>query len=189
MEFNIEKSQFLLNHNADHISDHISDRISNHATPQNFGSDFSTKQTQSFDAPPQKKALIKASLSIADLWAAVQESYDSEWRHQEFILACNRAGCLYYASQKYARILSVSPTENIAMKMQGQIEALASRDRFAKTPEVNSSRPSQMSSFIALLGLVIASSGFINPSFRNLVGVGISIFVLGIGIRYFVTKP
>lgn len=177
MELNTEKSPFLP---ADLIDQ---------STPQNFDSDFLTKQTQSFETNSPRKALLKATLSIADLWEAVQESYESEWRHQEFILACSRAGCLYYASQKYARILSASPTESIAVKMQGQIEALSSRDRFAKSPEVRSSRPSQMSGLVAIIGLVIAAMGFISPSFRNLVGVGISIFVMAAGLRYFVSKP
>lgn len=157
---------------------------------QNFDSDLSTKQTQSYEANSQKKALLKGSLSIADLWAAVQEGYESEWRHQEFMLACYRAGCLYYASQKYARILNSSPTEEIAMKMQAQIEALSSKDRFAKAPEITSSRgSSRVSSLIAIIGLVIAAIGFIGPNFRNLVGVGISIFVMAAGLKFFVSRP
>ena len=156
---------------------------------QNFDSDLLTKQTQSFEANPHKRALLKGTLSIADLWAAVQESYDSEWRHQEFILACYRAGCLYYASQKYARILNTSPTEEIARKMQGQIEALVSKDRLAKSTEVVTGGSTRMSSFIAIIGLVIAFFGFISPNFRNLVGVGISIFVMAAGLRFFISKP
>ncbi len=173
MEFNSEKSSHFLKH----------------STPQNFEADFLTKQTQSLETSPYKKALLKGNLSIADLWAAVQEAYEIEWRHQEFILACNRAGCLYYASQKYARILSASPTESIALKMQALIEVLANRDRLAKSPELSSARHSKVSSFVALLGLLIAVLGFVGPNFRNLVGVGISIFVMALGLRYFVTKP
>ena len=156
---------------------------------QNFDSDLSTKQTQIYETSPYKKALLKGTLSIADLWSAVQENYDSEWRHQEFILACYRAGCLYYASQKYARILNMSPSELIAKKMQGQIEALAMKERLAKPTRESNSNPSRISSFIAIIGLVIAVVGFIGPNFRNLVGVGISIFVMAAGLRHFVSRP
>ncbi len=155
----------------------------------NFDSDLLTKQTQSFEAGTAKKALIKGSLSIADLWTAVQESYESEWCHQEFILACYRAGCLYYASQKYARILNSSPTEPIASKMQIQIEALASKDRLVKTEKHSDFAPSRFGSLVAIIGLVIALFGFLGPNFRNLFGVGISIFVMAAGFRFFVARP
>ena len=173
MEFNINKSQ----------------EFSSNPVPQNLDSDFSTKQIQSFESAPHKRALLKANLSIADHWTAVQEAYEIEWRHQEFVLACYRSGCLYYASQKYARILNISPTEEIALKMQAQIEALANRDRLAKIKDEQTIRPSKVSTFIAVLGLLIAALGFIGPNFRNLVGVGISIFVMAMGLRYFVSKP
>ncbi len=173
MDFNIEKSS----------------QFSNPSSSQNFDSNHLTKQTQSGEALSYRKSSVKGNLSINDLWEAVQEAYEIEWRHQEFILACYRSGCLYFASQKYARILNISPTEGIALKMQAQIEALASRDRLAKSPDESKPEPSRMSSFIAVLGLLIAALGFVGPNFRNLVGVGISIFVMALGLRYFVTKP
>ncbi len=181
MEISLDRSNDHLNKTSDPS---IGKRLQ-----QNFDSDLLTKQTQSFEVNPHKKALVKGTLSIADLWSAVQESYDSEWRHQEFILACYRAGCLYYASQKYARILNTSPTEEIAQKMQGQIEALVLKDRFSRGTEVVTHGSTRMSSFIAIIGLVIAFVGFMSPNFRNLVGVGISIFVMATGLRFFISKP
>jgi len=164
--------------------------VPNDSTHQNFDSVPLTKQTQISSRTAVGKAfsgqrLMKSSASIADLWADVMEHYDSERRHQEFILACYRAGCLYYASQKYARILNSSSTESIALKMQNQIEVLANKDRYAKPVETGKLRPSRISGLIAVIGILIALFGFISPSFRNLVGVGISIFVMSIGLRYF----
>ena len=157
---------------------------------QNFDSVPFTKQTQSATKAPGKRAAIKSSISIADLWAAVLDDYENERKHQEFILSCYRAGCLYYASQKYARILNTTPGESIALKMQTQIEVFAMKDHLARPIEKKrTSNSSRLSDLVAIVGVLIALAGFISPNFRNLVGVGISIFVMAAGFKYFVSKP
>ncbi len=173
------------------------------SSSQNFDSDSRLKQSQSeFQnevKPSRKRAIIQSPKSIADLWAAVLDHYEQERKHQEFILACYRAGCLYYASQKYARILNTAPTDRIALKMQNQIEVFAMKKQIEKPVDKKLteklakkkafSKSARLSDFAVIVGIAVTLLGFISPSFRNLVGVGIFIFVMAAGFRYFFSRP
>jgi hypothetical protein len=168
---------------------------------QNFDADRGLKQSQNdgrshlhsrSNRSGQKisqKLGPKGSKSIADLWTAALDQYENERRHHEFIRACFRSGCLYYASQKYARILNTLPNDFVALKMQSQIEVFGMQDSFVKPNNKKlSPQTLRLIDAVTLVSVLIALIGFIYSSQHDLIGIGLSIFVLGLGSKYFFSK-
>ena len=129
---------------------------------------------------------LEGRRDLADLWATVLTDYSDESKHYKFIAACDAAGCLPYASQKYARVLTAVPHEDVAKRMRRQIIALASAK--AEMGGANGLWSFRIPGFNALaiaLGAAAMTIGFILPGMRNLTGIGASMLALSIAVRLF----
>jgi hypothetical protein len=168
---------------------------------QNFDADRGLKQSQNAsDSPLQprsnragqkinQKLGPKGSKSIAELWTAALDQYEHERKHQEFIRACFRSGCLYYAAQKYARILTTSPNDLIATKMQNQIDVFARKDSFIRPSQRRlPARAIRFIDFAAIIGLLLTLIGVVYSGQRELVGAGLSTLILSLGAKYFFSR-
>ena len=134
---------------------------------------------------------LTGRVELINLWEAVTARYNDASLHEEFVRACYEAGCLPFASQKYARILVGAPEEEIARKMRKRIVGLASakfeRSGLDKTtwkvplPSFNN--------FIILLGVILLFVGLGFPKSHDIAGVGIAMLALAVGLKYFTRRP
>lgn len=123
---------------------------------------------------------------LAVQWAAIMNDYDNVTLHEQFISECYSADCLPFASQKYARILSAAPTEDIARSMRRRIIALASF-RAEPVGETHSRRfriPA-MNGLVIALGSAAMTMGFMIPGLKDLAGLGLATVLCCLGVRYF----
>src|SRR5690606_14286030 len=123
---------------------------------------------------------------LVALWARVLKDYENEVCHNDFISACHRVGCLPYASQQYARILSASPGEEVAKKMRRRIIALASYKFDARRVPAEAAievRSPGLNSLAMILGAVVMTAGLVLPGLEGLAGIGGALLALTIGIR------
>jgi hypothetical protein len=129
---------------------------------------------------------LEGRRDLADLWAAVLTDYSDESKHHQFIFACDEAGCLPYASQKYARVLVAVPHEDVAKRMRRQIIALAtSKAESGGATGLWSFRIPGFNSLAIVLGSAAMTMGFILPGMKNLTGIGASMLALSIAVRFF----
>lgn len=125
---------------------------------------------------------------LAELWENVMADYEDLDRHDRFVRACYEAGCLPYASHKYAQILSATPNEEIAKAMRKRIVALASH-KFEGRPKSGFKMPMPgLNSLVLILGATVMAIGFLLPGFKNLTGLGLSAVLLAIGMRIFIRR-
>lgn len=128
---------------------------------------------------------------LAELWSAIMGDYENRENHERFIEECYREGLLNIASQRYARILSATPNEEIARAMRRRITGLASfKAETATGPGGGPSakpgfRIPKMNDLILVLGGATMTIGFMIPGCRDLVGVGSAAIALGVGVRFF----
>jgi hypothetical protein len=118
------------------------------------------------------------------------EDYENLVSHDRFLAACHAAEALPYASQKYQRILSVSPTEEIAQQMKRKILAFASY-RMEIAPETGgwSFRIPKLHSLAIALASALMVMGFMLPGYKNLAGLGFAMLALLFGVRFFLRPP
>ncbi len=126
---------------------------------------------------------------LADLWENVMANYEDQERHDRFICACYEAGCLPYASHKYARILSASPNEEIAKAMRKKIVALASHKFEPRGEKTGLKIPMPgLNTLVLLFGSAVMTTGFLLPGLQNLTGLGLATVLLAIGVRFFIRR-
>lgn len=132
---------------------------------------------------------LAGSHELVAHWKDVLENYADEDLHEEFVSACLEAKCLPFASHKYARILSVTPEEEIAMKMRKRIVALATQKfEFRGTGLGWKFRVPRFNGMIILLGSMVTTIGLMLPNSRNLTGIGISMLALAFFVRFFLRR-
>ena len=136
---------------------------------------------------------MAGKLELVTLWSEITADYRDMSRHDAFVRACLEAGCLAFASQKYARVLAGAPDEEIARTMRKRIVGLATA-RF-ETSDVDEQRsrwtmplPS-FNSFIIMLGVILVGIGMGLPQSRDIAGVGFAMLALAAGLRYFARRP
>lgn len=133
---------------------------------------------------------LAGRLELVSMWDTVAEDYQNLDLHQKFVLACDKAGCLPFASHKYANILSVAPEEEIAKKMRKQIVGLASRTLESSTVDKGFSFPLPgFNGLILLMGTVALLVGFGLPQAKDVAAVGAAMVALAIGMRFFLRRP
>lgn len=132
-------------------------------------------------------------LELVTLWDEVTADYRDLSRHEVFIRACYEAGCLPFASQKYARVLAGAPEEEIARAMRKRIIGLASAKFETSKIDALESRWSlplpSFNSFIILLGVILVGVGMGLPNSRDIAGVGFAMLALAAGLRIFARRP
>ncbi len=128
--------------------------------------------------------------NLEELWSKVMEDYENLASHDRFLAACHAVEALPYASQKYQRILSVSPTEEIAQQMRRKIVAFASY-RMEIEPETGnwSFRIPKLNSLAIALASALMVMGFMLPGYKNLAGLGFAMLALLFGVRFFLRPP
>lgn len=128
---------------------------------------------------------LAGSLELIALWKDVLGSYSDEAMHEKFVAACFQAESLPFASHKYARILSVTPDEEIAKRMRKRIIALASqRFEFRGTGLGWKFRVPRFNGMIIFLGSMVTTIGLLLPNAHNVTGIGISMLALALGVRF-----
>ena len=153
-----------------------------------------SKYEQKLEARKSADFSLNTHPELQKAWLRVIENYEDEKSHLEFIDLCLQAEKLVFASQKYARILSVSPEEEIAKRMRSRILSL-SEIRISSQEEQPSlvarlkaydwPRPNTM---IIVFGIILMLFGYALSDWRNLVGLGASMVALAIGFRFYLTK-
>jgi hypothetical protein len=132
-------------------------------------------------------------LELVTLWDEVAADYRNQARHEAFVKACYDAGCLPFASQKYARVLAGAPTEEIARAMRKRIIGLASAKFETSNVDEQKTRWSiplpSFNSFIILLGVILVGIGTNLPGSRDIAGVGFAMLALAAGLRVFARRP
>lgn len=130
---------------------------------------------------------LTGSLELVSQWHDLMDDYHNEARHHRFIRACDDAGCLPFASQKYARILSVAPDEEIAKKMRKYIVGLASHKFERASAGGWKFRIPGFNAMAILLGTIVSIIGHFAPpsQARNLTGIGVSLLALALAVRLF----
>lgn len=132
-------------------------------------------------------------LELVNLWEEVASDYRNTARHEAFVRACYDAGCLPFASQKYARVLAGAPTEEIARSMRKRIVGLASAKFETSNVDQEKTRWSvplpSFNSFIILMGVILVGIGTGLPQSRDIAGVGFAMLALAAGLRVFARRP
>lgn len=123
---------------------------------------------------------------LAELWTQVISDYENQGLHERFIRACYEAESLPFASQKYGRILSASPSEETATSMSKRIVALAGY-RMEKSPrsEVPTFRLPAINNLLLLFGSMVMVIGLLTPGLKSVSGVGLAAVLLGAGVHFF----
>lgn len=148
-----------------------------------------------------KKFIERARLPLSSIntprevrvaWDEAIENYEDFQKHQNFIRVCQTQDCLEYAFQQYHQILQVNPSDEIALRAQKELSALAltiaevrtvpkagrqlSMPRFPKLRLVN---------FLFLLCGIVIAMGFLMPEARNLVGFGSAALFMFLALRFY----
>ena len=129
---------------------------------------------------------LEGRRDILELWETIIGDYEDEIRHERFVEVCADAGALAFAAQKYSRILSVSPQEEIARRMKKRIVALASYPLESRgTNGVHSFRVPKFVDLILFLGAATATAGFTLHGMKAMAGIGVAAIALALGVRFF----
>lgn len=152
--------------------------------------DFEANQIASEIALGAKPELIL-------LWKKVIDDYEDDFNHESFVQACTSADALGYAAHKYNRILKEFPGEEIAKKMSGKIQTIASshldaakaarlaaQAKFPTTPSTMRMMIPSLSLIAILLSAILTVVGLMVPGMKSLTGVGLSMLALTLGVRY-----
>ena len=80
------------------------------------------------DAPSslQSSAIPPLDPTATALFAACEESWDDDLRHDKFVKYCSSSGLLATAARQYRLRLEQHPEDPLAMKMQQRIVTMAS---------------------------------------------------------------
>ncbi len=139
-------------------------------------------------APP---VILQAQPSLVQLWNHIFEDYEDEERHEEFIKRCQELEALPFAKMKYQNLQGAAGNDSLCEKYLRQIDGLV-----AIKAELSAQKPIEPHKFIAWLksfnwrfigywaplsiSVALVAIGFSNMSLRNLIGVGMAIFVFQI---------
>lgn len=139
------------------------------------------------DVKLQQDVGVPHSRRLRDLWNLVVENYGNENLHQQFVKACQKENNLAFASKKYAHILNMVSDDDIAMKMNREIEALVQiwLDRSQKVKKA----PVLRNRIVWLgvgLGVVLVALGLSFYQLRNLVGIGAVLSFLTLALQGFI---
>jgi hypothetical protein len=132
--------------------------------------------------------VLQAQPSLVQLWNQIFEDYEDEDRHDEFIKRCRELDALPFAKMKYQDLQGATGQDPLCEKYLRQIDALID----VKT-ELKTQRPIEPQKFMAwieslnwkkigywaplIVSVALVLVGFSNMALRNLIGVGMAIFV------------
>lgn len=148
---------------------------------------YSQQNDNSFTSSPEVRAL----------WDEVLNNYDNYQLHRNFIDAAVAAGCLDYAAHKYALILKVLPSDEMAAKAQKEIAALmtvkfetSTQTQLSRVVNVFTTyililRRLKITNVIMFICMILIVMGMLLPHMRNLVGFGVAILGFIFVLRYY----
>ncbi len=141
------------------------------------------------EAKAKGRGLVEGPKELEEAWAKVLENWDDLIWQQSFIRACDRVSRLDFAAAKYKGILEVQPNDEIAIRMQNQVQAIAEAAvKVTAAPRRVPRRKFKtggLTSLAILLALIVIAFGLSSPAYRNLVGLGASLFFISLFIRFF----
>lgn len=149
--------------------------------------------TDPFEEDNSRSHLL-ASDEIKEAWEAAILGFEEQEKHDYFLQLCVAENNLEFAASKYGLLKKSLPANEVVIEMIGKLESLASvRVGVVEKPQSfevrEAGKPAGMFRNIPWYYLIIASSialiliGMSYPNFRNLVGVGVSIFFLSSAIK------
>ena len=131
---------------------------------------------------------IQGSDRLGTLWKKIIDDYGNDSLHQEFLKASSIENNFAYASSQYAQILKLMPTDEKAVAMIKEIEALVSipisRSEAIRITSVGKTRrvPTWLHVIMAA-GFLMVAFGVFFPFLRNLTGAGAVVLFLSLGYR------
>lgn len=129
---------------------------------------------------------IQGSDRLGTLWRRIIDDYANEGLHQEFLKASTFENNLAYASTQYAQILKLMPSDERAIAMIKEIEALVtipiSRSEAIRVSSSRKRAPRWVHVTLGL-GLLMVALGIFFPLFRNLTGAGAAVVFITLGFR------
>jgi ribosomal protein L40E len=127
---------------------------------------------------------------LVDSWQQVMSDYEDLDAHDRFVVACFGAGNLAFASHKYGRILSASPTEEIAQAMQARIIALVSYPSERSTIKAQPGlRYLGINNFVLFMGGAVLVAGIMIPAMKSLIVIGLIAILIGMGVHFLIKHP
>ena len=121
---------------------------------------------------------------LSALWEVVLQDYENVVKHETFISACSKAQLLAFAGQKYARILSVTPQEEVARAMRDRVVGLVTHRAVPRgaTPAWQFRVPG-FNNLILFFGAGLLMLGLMLPNSSHLAGLGFAAIALAVGVR------
>lgn len=120
--------------------------------------------------------------SLETLWRKLGTDFDNESLHDEIFNQAKNLDALSWLLEKYQKVLSVQPGDNLAAKMQDRIKAPSQIDFENKFFII-------AKTFWPLaLGVLLLVLGLSNQGLRNLIGLGCGIIFLFFGYKILVPK-
>lgn len=151
----------------------------------------------------RREEALFVSKEVRQLWDDVLSDYDNGEAHQNFINAAWADGSLEYAALKYRTILEVVAQDEMALKFQKEIQALAVLRFEVAASEAEAKSAIAVKQFVFFKGLdfsfrkfkwinlILIACGFLIvmgmllPHMRNLVGFGTSVLFFILALRYY----
>lgn len=134
----------------------------------------------------QQDVGVPHSKRLRDMWNHVVENYSNENLHQQFVKMCQKENNLAFASKKYAHILNMVSDDEIAVKMQREIDSLIqiwmARSQKQKKPVLRN----RIVWLGVGLGIVLVCLGLSFYQLRNLVGIGAVLSFLTLALQGFI---
>lgn len=135
---------------------------------------------------------VYASPALRRLWHLVMDNYSSEETHQRFLKSAQKEKNLVYASQQYGRLLKAHSGDETALKMQKEIVAMTQAEanmEIRRQGGLSGRKLLPSVTTVSLLaGGVLIGVGFLIPTMRNLIGLGVATVFFTLAVDWLVRK-
>lgn len=125
-------------------------------------------------------------------WEQLVHDYESYTKHQAFIAIAQSNDCLDYALLQYEKVLSVSPSDVLALKAQKEIASIAvTIAELTEVPHWSAMFKDRIYPHLRLVGLlyflcaIVICIGVLVPELRNLVGFGSAVLFSLLALRFY----
>ena len=127
---------------------------------------------------------------LEKMWKQVVVNYHDQQTHHDFLKFCQSKSAIPFAVYQYSKILEIDKDDDIAPVMRRQALSRLTQN-FTVVPSAKEKLFAQTQRLIRwtsvvgfLVGFAFVSNGLVDPSSRNLIGLGVAIMSLN-GFLYY----